>query len=67
MSDNPFGDLLNELSQDPQFVAQAVMQESIAGIIPQMSEEQLMATQKLIAQFARALNEAGVLRAPEDK
>ena len=67
MSDNPFGDLLNDLSQDPQFVAQAVMQESLSGLFPQMSDEQVMATHKLIAQFARALDEAEVLRAPEDK
>lgn len=65
MSDNPLGDLLHELSQDPQFVAQAVMQESIAGILPQMNEDQIMATYKLIAQFARALDEAGALAAPK--
>ena len=65
MSENPFEDLMGALTNDPQFVAQSVMQDSLAGLLPQMSEPQQIATQKLIAQFARVLDEAGVLRVPE--
>lgn len=57
-----FDQLISALASDPQFAAQSVMEESISHIIPEMTETQLVATRKMIAQFARVLNEAGMLK-----
>lgn len=63
---NAFKNIISAIVQDPQFIAQDVMHESLAGILPQMTEEQLAATEKLIAQFARALDQAGMLVLPKE-
>lgn len=64
MADNfegHFGEFISALASDPQFAAQGVMVDSLAGVLSQMDETQQVAVQKLIAQFARALNDAGML------
>lgn len=56
-----FRELVSHLASDPQFAAQSVMEDSLSHLIPELNEEQLISTRKLIAQFARVLNEAGML------
>ena len=56
-----FDQLISALASDPQFAAQSVMEDSLNHLMPEMSETQQIAVRKLIAQFARVLNEAGML------
>lgn len=57
-----FSELISALASDPQFAAQSVMEDSVSHMLPEMSQEQQVATRKMIAHFVRALNEAGMLK-----
>ena len=56
-----FGECVNSLTNVPQFQAIGVMSQSLDGVLEQMTDAQQRATRKLMAQFARALDEAGML------
>lgn len=56
-----FDQLISALASDPQFAAQSVMEDSLSHLMPEMNETQQVAVRKMIAQFARVLNEAGML------
>lgn len=57
-----FSKLISALAADPQFAAQSVMEDSVSHMLPEMNQEQQVATRKMIAHFVRALSEAGMLK-----
>lgn len=63
MSDpkDDFSLLISALASDPQFAAQSVMEDSLSEQMAQMTDAQQVSIRKMIAQFARVLNEAGML------
>lgn len=60
--DNAFDQLISAIANDPQFAAQSVMEDSLSHLWEELNETQKIATRKMIAQFARVLNEAGMLK-----
>lgn len=56
-----FSGFINSLANDPQFQAIGVMAQSLGPLLEQMSDVQRQSTRKLMALFARALDEAGML------